>query len=53
MVTPFFATAEKGEGFASRSFSEGLGDEYIKNKSGIYKVQESKIIDLRCDLKSL
>ena len=33
MVTPFFATAEKGDGFASRSLGEGLGDEYMKNKA--------------------
>jgi len=25
--------AGKGVGFASRSFSEGLGDEYMKNKA--------------------
>ena len=33
MVSPFFATAEKGAGFASRSLGEGLGDEYMKNKA--------------------
>jgi len=33
MVSPFFATAEKGVGIASRSLGEGLGDEYMKNKA--------------------
>jgi len=55
MVSPFFATAEKGAGFASRSLGEGLGDEYMKNKAerwgfGGEYMQPEKMVNCTTDI---